>query len=71
MADGKLKVKTDWLSPFDTLTVPILYVTGNHEKIHCKAEMLNAVEGTNIKLVGNDIVEIEGINFIELITSIT
>ena len=64
MADGTLKVKTDWLSPFDTLTVPILYITGNHEKMHGKAEMINAVEGTNIKHIGSDIVEIEGINFI-------
>lgn len=64
MADGTLTVKTDWLSPFDTLNVPILYITGNHEQIHGKAEMINAVEGTNIKHVGNDVVDIEGINFI-------
>ena len=32
MADGSLKVKPDWFMPFDNLNIPILYITGNHEK---------------------------------------
>ena len=30
MSDGSLRVKSNWLTPFDTLTIPILYITGNH-----------------------------------------
>ena len=30
LADGSLQVKADWLSPFDSLEMPILFITGNH-----------------------------------------
>ena len=36
MGDGSLKVKSNWLTPFDTLSMPILYITGNHEMMHGK-----------------------------------
>ena len=38
LADGSLQVKQDWLKPFDTLTVPVLFVTGNHEELNPKNE---------------------------------
>ena len=32
LADGSLRVQAEWLQPFNYLNVPILYITGNHEK---------------------------------------
>ena len=52
MADGTLKVKADWLRPFDELTMPILYVTGNHEEMNPKQDMINVVELTKINYIG-------------------
>ena len=53
MADGSLKVKVDWLKPFDELTMPILYITGNHEEDNPKKDMITVVEMTKIKYIGN------------------
>lgn len=64
MSDGSLRVKTEWLTPFNSLAVPVLYITGNHEQMHGKAEMLSAVEKTNIIYVGNVVHECCGMNFI-------
>ena len=64
LADGRLRVKSVWMSPFDYLTIPVLYITGNHEKLHGKAPMLTAVQGTKIQYIGNTTYEFNGINFI-------
>ena len=40
LADGSLKVKSDWLMPFNELIVPILYITGNHEDLNPKDDMI-------------------------------
>lgn len=64
LCDGTMQVLGDWLSPFDILTVPVLYITGNHEQIHGKDLLLRAIETTNIKHIGHEVVEICGINFI-------
>ena len=65
MADGSLKVKPDWLLPFDDLAVPILYVTGNHEEMNPKVDMINAVNTTQIKYIGrHGNFKYKGINFI-------
>ena len=53
MADGTLKVKLDWLKPFDQLTMPILYVTGNHEEMNPKKDMLEVVQMTKINYIGD------------------
>ena len=53
MADGTLKVKLDWLKPFDQLTMPILYVTGNHEEMNPTKDMLEVVQQTKIIHIGN------------------
>jgi predicted MPP superfamily phosphohydrolase len=53
MADGSLKVKTEWLQPFDQLEIPILYVTGNHEEMNPTKDMLKAVNQTKIKHIGH------------------
>ena len=65
MADGSLKVKPDWLMPFDDLAVPILYVTGNHEEMNPKVDMILAVNATQIKYIGrHEIFKYKGVNFI-------
>ena len=65
MADGSLKVKPEWLKPFDSLSMPILYVTGNHEELNPKIDMINAVKATKIKYIGqHEIFKYKGVNFI-------
>ncbi|MBP3226266.1 MAG: metallophosphoesterase [Methanobrevibacter sp.] len=65
MADGSLKVKPDWLMPFDDLAVPILYVTGNHEEMNPKVDMILAVNATQIKYIGrHETYKYKGVNFI-------
>ena len=65
MADGSLKVKSNWLTPFDSLEQPILFITGNHEQLNPKQDMLNAVKMTNIRHIGKHGSFIhKGVNFI-------
>ena len=65
MADGSLKVKPDWLMPFDNLAIPILYVTGNHEEMNPKVDMINVVNTTQIKYIGrHETFKYKGVNFI-------
>ena len=65
MADGSLKVKPDWLMPFDNIVTPILYVTGNHEEMNPKNDMLEAVAATHIKHIGkHETFKFKGVNFI-------
>ena len=65
MADGSLKVKSEWLKPFDDLSIPILYVTGNHEELNPKIDMINAVKTTKIKYIGqHETFKYKGVNFI-------
>ena len=65
MADGSLRVKTEWLQPFDKLNMPILYVTGNHEEMNQTKAMLKCVNETKIKHIGHHgRYKFKGINFI-------
>jgi predicted MPP superfamily phosphohydrolase len=65
MADGSLKVKPEWLKPFDSLSMPILYVTGNHEELNPKIDMINVVKATKIKYIGqHETFKYKGVNFI-------
>ena len=65
LADGSLQVKPDWLKPFDTLTVPVLFVTGNHEELNPKNDMIKAINMTKIKHIGkHEIFKYKGVNFI-------
>ena len=65
MADGSLKVKPDWLMPFNNLVIPILYVTGNHEDFNPKEDMIKVVNQTNIKYIGkHETFKFKGVNFI-------
>ena len=56
LADGSLRVQTEWLQLFNYLNVPILYITGNHEKIHGKDPLLAVIkENTKIHYIGNSV----------------
>ena len=65
LADGSLKVKADWLSPFDSLEMPVLFITGNHEELNPKKDMIKEVLKTNLKYIGNleNFIH-KGVNFI-------
>ena len=62
--DGTLKISQEMLNPFDTLTIPILYVTGNHEVMYGKEELLKLISNTRIKHIGNSNFEYKNVNFI-------
>ena len=64
MCDGSLKVKLNWLEPFDSLSIPILYITGNHEQIHGKDPMIEIINQTSIKHIGSEVFKFDNINFI-------
>ena len=65
MADGSLKVKPGWLAPFNNLVMPILYVTGNHEEMNPKEDMVKIINESNIKYIGeNETFKFKGVNFI-------
>ena len=64
MGDGSLTVKSNWLSPFDTLSIPILYITGNHEQMNGKELMIAEVNETSIKYIGNDIYDFDNLIFV-------
>ena len=64
MSDGSIKIKSEWLNPFNSLSQPILYITGNHEMMHGKNLVLKEIEKTNIKYIGNIAYETNKINFI-------
>ena len=67
MADGSLRVKNDWLVPFDTLEIPILYVTGNHEELNPEKDMLTVVHQTKIRHIGKmETFKFKGVNFFGL-----
>lgn len=61
--DSSMPVEVDWLKPFDNLTIPIFYITGNHETYYNKTAALEVVNQTNIQYIQN-VVEYRGINFI-------
>ena len=67
MADGSLKVKSDWLMPFNKLEVPILYTTGNHDDLNPEDDMIKEVKKTKIKHIGLcKTFSFKGVNFLGL-----
>ena len=64
MCDGSLKVKLNWLEPFETLSMPVLYITGNHEQLHGKDPMIEIINQTSIKHIGNEIYKLDNIIFV-------
>ena len=67
LADGSLKVKEEWLKPFNKIEVPILYITGNHEELNPEKEMLKVIRKTKIKHIGRcQNFKYKGINYFGL-----
>ncbi len=67
LPDGSLKVENEWLKPFNNIPkgIPILYITGNHENLYGKREILEEINKIdNIKHIGNTVINIKGIYFI-------
>lgn len=64
LADGSDTVEEEWLKGFKELSMPVLYVTGNHEELHGRNDMLQILKSTNIKHIGNEIFKVKGINFV-------
>ena len=56
------------IEPFDELNIPILYITGNHEIMIGKNDVLNVLNRTKIKNIGNELnpYTFKDINFIGL-----
>ena len=66
LADGSCKIDSDWLSPLNKTTTPILFITGNHESIYGTQEFFDLLQTTNVKLIGKERInfEVNNVNFI-------
>ncbi len=64
LADDSLKFNKNWIKNFNDLTMPILFVCGNHDFNGGKDYILNCIkEATKIKYIHKNEI-IDGINFI-------
>ena len=66
--DNSYSPMVEYIEPFNELNIPILYITGNHELMIGKADVLNVVNRTKIKNIGNELdpYTFKDINFIGL-----
>ena len=65
LLDGTMRVKSEWLEPFNQLKVPILYVTGNHEEeFYGREPTLELIKHTNIHHLGASSYKFKGLNFV-------
>ena len=48
MIDGNIRLTSEMLEPFSQLSIPIYYVTGNHEDYTFKAEAMEIIENSNL-----------------------
>jgi predicted MPP superfamily phosphohydrolase len=71
ISDGSLPVNSDWLEPFNKVSdnIEVLYVTGNHESLYGKSDILNEIKKIEkIRHIGDneEIIYIKGFQFIGL-----
>ena len=67
MIDGNIKMTREMIEPFEQLTCPIYFISGNHEDFTWKEEAYNIIDSTNIKRIGNSIINFNNkINIIGL-----
>ena len=71
LSDGSKKVEIEWLEPFNKIpeNITVLYVTGNHEFLYGKNDILSQIyKVQKIKHIGNtgEIYNIKGVSFIGL-----
>ena len=56
MIDGNIKMTREMIEPFEQLKCPIYFVSGNHEDFTWKEEAYQIIDTTNIKRIGNNII---------------
>jgi hypothetical protein len=65
IVDGNIKLSKEILNPFDSINIPIYYITGNHEEYTNKKENLDIIHNSKIKHLQNTFITInENINLI-------
>ena len=69
LSDGSLKFETEWLEPFNEIkeNINVLYVTGNHENLYGKDEIIKEITKIKkIKYIGDieEIINIKDVAFI-------
>ena len=64
--DNNLEPEYEWISSFNEIAVPMLYVTGNHEDMIGKSKVLNIVKKCNMIVLGSSSqpYEFKGYNFV-------
>ena len=71
MIDGNIKLTKEMIEPFEQLKCPIYFVSGNHEDYTWKEEAYQIIDKTNIKRIGdsvinyNDKLNIIGIDYLK------
>lgn len=67
LVDSSMKPLDEWFEPFKEITVPILYITGNHEEMIGRKIVLNTINKFNFNHIGtkdNYLYEFNGIKFV-------
>ena len=56
MIDGNIKMTREMLEPFEQIKCPIYFVSGNHEDYTWKEEAYQIIDSTNMKRIGDSII---------------
>ena len=62
--DDSLKVKDNWLEPFNELELPILFTAGNHDCYYGKKDVVDTAAKFDIIYLNRETYEYKGIRFI-------
>lgn len=62
--DGTAPLTKGMLSPINEIEAPVLFVIGNHETYEGLDQITKMINDTNIKMLRNEMIEIEGIQFV-------
>ena len=54
LVDSSMNPNLEWFKPFSKITVPILYITGNHEEIVGYEKVFDILKNTNITHIGKN-----------------
>ena len=65
--DNNFTPRSEWLKPFSKIKAPILYVTGNHEEIIGKEEIVKIISTTKMKHLRNTNISFETIKEVNFI----
>ena len=56
MIDGNIKLTREMIEPFEQIKCPIYFVSGNHEDYTWKEEAYKIIDSTNLKRIGNTVI---------------